>query len=471
MRKLTKLTAVFMALCLSVSAVALSGCNGSDGGNTGDGGSKLSSDSKVDTSSVKEIYYLNFKPEISQKYEAIAAQYEKETGIKVKVTTAASGEYEKTLTTQMANADSAPTIFQINGPVGYENWKDYCADLKGTKLYDSLSDKSLAVTSGDGVYGIPYAVEGYGIIYNNAIMDKYFNSDKKSTEFSSMDEIKSFDNLKAVVEDMTKIKGDLGIKGVFASTSLKTGDDWRWQTHLVDVPLYYEFNTGGNALTNCLNAKELAFSGADNYKNIFDLYTNNSGTDKKQLGSKTVDESMSEFAVGDVAMVQNGNWAWGQISSTKGNVVKDTDIKYLPIYTGAEGEETQGLCIGTENYFAINKESDPAKQQASVDFLEWLFSSDYGKKAVVDELGFIAPFTTFSDNEKPTDPLAKEVLAWMEKDGITSVPWVFAGIPSEKWKNDFGADLLKYVQGQTEWAKVVENAKTSWAKEVQLKAE
>ncbi len=471
MRKLTKLTAVFMALCLSVSAVALSGCNGSDGGNTSDGGSKLSSDSKVDTSSVKEIYYLNFKPEISQKYEAIAAQYEKETGIKVKVTTAASGEYEKTLTTQMANADSAPTIFQINGPVGYENWKDYCADLKGTKLYDSLSDKSLAVTSGDGVYGIPYAVEGYGIIYNNAIMDKYFNSDKKSTEFSSMDEIRSFDNLKAVVEDMTKIKGDLGIKGVFASTSLKKGDDWRWQTHLVDVPLYYEFNTGGNALTNCLNAKELAFSGADNYKNIFDLYTNNSGTDKKQLGSKTVDESMSEFAVGDVAMVQNGNWAWGQISSTKGNVVKDTDIKYLPIYTGAEGEETQGLCIGTENYFAINSESDPAKQQASVDFLEWLFSSDYGKKAVVNELGFIAPFTTFSDNEKPTDPLAKEVLAWMEKDGITSVPWVFAGIPSEKWKNDFGADLLKYVQGQTEWAKVVENAKTSWAKEVQLKAE
>jgi raffinose/stachyose/melibiose transport system substrate-binding protein len=286
-----------------------------------------------------------------------------------------------------------------------------------------------------------------------------------------MDEIRSFDNLKAVVEDMTKIKGDLGIKGVFASTSLKKGDDWRWQTHLVDVPLYYEFNTGGNALTNCLNAKELAFSGADNYKNIFDLYTNNSGTDKKQLGSKTVDESMSEFAVGDVAMVQNGNWAWGQISSTKGNVVKDTDIKYLPIYTGAEGEETQGLCIGTENYFAINSESDPAKQQASVDFLEWLFSSDYGKKAVVNELGFIAPFTTFSDNEKPTDPLAKEVLAWMEKDGITSVPWVFAGIPSEKWKNDFGADLLKYVQGQTEWAKVVENAKTSWAKEVQLKAE
>ena len=469
MRKFTRLAAVFMALCLSVSAVALSGCDNGGGGNAG-GTSKLGGDSKVDTSSVKEIYYLNFKPEISEKYDAIAKEYEKQTGIKVKVTTAASGEYEKTLTTQMANADSAPTIFQINGPVGYENWKEYCADLSGTKLYDSLSDKSLAIKSGDGIYGVPYAVEGYGIIYNDAIMKKYFSSDKKSTEFKGMDEITSFDKLKAVVEDMTKIKDDLGIKGVFGSTSLKTGDDWRWQTHLADLPLYYEFNKEGeSAITNCLNAKELAFTYADNYKNIFDLYTNNSGTDKKQLGSKTVDESMSEFAVGDVAMVQNGNWAWGQISATKGNTVKESDVKYLPIYTGVEGEEKQGLCIGTENYFAINSEADPAKQQASIDFLEWLFSSDYGKKAVVEELGFIAPFTTFSDKEKPSDPLAKEVLAWMEKDGITSVPWVFAGIPSEKWKNDFGADLLKYVQGQAEWSAVVDNAKASWKKEVQLK--
>ena len=468
MGKFKKVLASTLAGVLAVGALASCSDNGNTNSTT-PSTSTPTSESKVDTSGVKSIYFLNFKPEIASKYEAIAAKYKEETGIEVRVQTAASGEYEKTLTSEMAKSDP-PTIFQINGPVGYENWKDYCADLKDSELYQLVSDKSLAVKSGDGVYGIPYVVEGYGIIYNDAIMKKYFSSDKKSTEFKGMDEITSFDKLKAVVEDMTKIKDDLGIKGVFGSTSLKTGDDWRWQTHLADLPLYYEFNKEGeSAITNCLNAKELAFTYADNYKNIFDLYTNNSGTDKKQLGSKTVDESMSEFAVGDVAMVQNGNWAWGQISATKGNTVKESDVKYLPIYTGVEGEEKQGLCIGTENYFAINSESDPAKQQASIDFLEWLFSSDYGKKAVVEELGFIAPFTTFSDKEKPSDPLAKEVLAWMEKDGITSVPWVFAGIPSEKWKNDFGADLLKYVQGQAEWSAVVDNAKASWKKEVELK--
>jgi raffinose/stachyose/melibiose transport system substrate-binding protein len=180
---------------------------------------------------------------------------------------------------------------------------------------------------------------------------------------------------------------------------------------------------------------------------------------------------MSEFAIGDVAMIQNGNWAWSQVSGVKGNVVAEEDIKFLPIYTGVEGEEAQGLCVGTENYFAINKDVDPAVQQASIDFLEWLFSSDYGKKAVVNDLGFIAPFTTFADDEKPSDPLAKEVLNWMSKDGISSVEWTFNGMPSEQWKSDLGADLLEYVQGQKEWNALVTETKDGWATEVSLKAE
>ena len=234
----------------------------------------------------------------------------------------------------------------------------------------------------------------------------------------------------------------------------------------------YEMKDGKTStITKCLDAKEIEFKYADNFKGIFDLYTNNSCTEKNQLGSKTVDESMSEFALGNVAMIQNGNWGWDPISKTKGNVVKEDDIKYLPIYTGVDGEESQGLCVGTENYFAINSKVDPAKQQASVDFLEWLFSSEYGKKAVVKDLGFIAPFTTFSEDERPENPLAKEVLAWMEKDGVSSVEWTFQGIPSEHWKEDFGASLLEYVQGQKEWNKVVDDAKSSWKTEVSLKAE
>ena len=419
------------------------------------------------SSSKKEIYFLNFKPEIAETYDKIAADYEKETGVKVKVVTAAAGTYEQTLTSEVAKS-VAPTIFQINGPTGYQNWKDYCLDLKDTKLYSYLADKSLAVVDGDGVYGIPYVVEGYGIIYNNAIMDKYFALADKAVDVSSMDDIKNYDTLSKVVEDMTAHKDALGIEGVFASTSLAAGEQWRWQTHLADLPFYYEFkeNTAFSDTISAGNAaKEVAFKYSDNFKNIFDLYTNNSCTEKTMLGNKSVNDSMAEFALGKVAMVQNGNWAWSQINEVDGNVVKEEDIKFMPIYTGVSGEENQGLCIGTENYFAINSKVSEDKQKMSEEFLEWLFSSETGKKYVVNELGFIAPFNTFGENETPSDPLAKEVMNWMNKDGVTSVPWTFASFPSENFKNDFGDALLEYVQGQKEWTDVATTVQDSWKSE------
>lgn len=415
------------------------------------------------TSGKGEVYYLNFKPEIAEIYEEIGKAYEKETGNKLKVVTAASGTYEQTLKSEIEKSD-APTLFQINGPRGYANWKDYCLDLKDSEIYKHLADKNLAVTVNGGVYGIPYVIEGYGIIYNNAIMEKYFALSGKATEFKSMDEVNSFAKLKAVVEDMTKNKDKLGITGVFASTSLQPGEDWRWQTHLANVPVFYEFKNNNVDLTGDAT-KTIKFQYAENYKNIFDLYINNSTVAPTLLGSKQVADSMAEFALGQAAMVQNGNWAWGQIKGVDGNVVKEEDIRFLPIYTGIEGEEKQGLSSGTENFFAVNAKASPEKQKQALDFIYWLFSSKTGKDFVTNKLGFIAPFDTFAENEKPTDPLAKEVLKWMSKEGSVNVAWNFTVFPSQKFKDNFGANLLQYAQGKTSWDDVKAQVIADWATE------
>lgn len=393
------------------------------------------------------VYFLNFKPEIADIYKEIAQKYEAEKGVKVKVVTAASNTYETTLKSEIAKSD-APTIFQINGPVGYQSWAKYCKDLSDTKLYDYLSDKDLAIKNSGGVFGIPYVVEGYGIIYNNAIMEKYFALKDKAVSISKAEEITSFKLLKEVVEDMTKHKQELGIDGVFASTSMSGGEQWRWTTHLLNMPIYYEMKdiSDESTISTAYNAKTIDFKYADNFRNVFDLYINNSTTEKGLLSGKSVEDSMSEFALGKAAMVQNGNWAWEQISKVKGNTVKADDIKYLPIYIGIDGEEKQGLCIGTENYLAINKNVSEQKQKASVEFLEWLFSSETGKDYAVNKLNFISPFNTFKENERPDDPLAREVIKWMEKDK-TTVEWVFNSFPSQEFKDDFGNALLEYVQG------------------------
>lgn len=460
MRKLTKIIALALAALMVPAAFA--GCTN----NTGDTGNTDGN------ATAKEIYFLNFKPEVADYYSDVAAKYEEETGVKVKVQTAASGEYEKTLTSEIAKSNP-PTIFQINGPVGYEGWKDYCADLTGSKIYDELNDygKSIAVKSGTGVYGVPYAVEGYGIIVNEDIMNKYFSSANKSTDtVGSLEAINNFDKLKAVVEDMTKLKEELGIDGVFASTSMSAGNQWRWQTHLANIPMYYEFkDAGGDSVVDTgLAANEVEFKYNKNFQNIFDLYINNSTTEASLLSSKSVDDSMAEFALGKAAMVQNGQWAYDQIAGTTGNVVEK--VKYLPIYTGMEGEETQGLALGTENYLAINSKVDEATQQASINFLHWLFTSDYGKEQMAKNFKFSAPFKAM-EGVTIENPLVDEISVWSAKADINAVEWAFTAFPSENFKELFGAALLEYAQGQKTWDEVTTTMKDAWKTEKAATAE
>ena len=180
-------------LCAVMAASMLTGCGNADNATA----TTPATDNKTDAAATTEaaektaeaagsVYYLNFKPEVDEVWQKLAKEYTEETGVPVKVVTAASGTYEQTLMSEIANKE-ASTLFQINGPIGYQNWKDYCADLKDTDLYSWLMDKSLAITGEDGgVYGIPYVVEGYGIIYNDAIMQKYFALDgaKAATSLS-----------------------------------------------------------------------------------------------------------------------------------------------------------------------------------------------------------------------------------------------------------------------------------------------
>ena len=441
--KVKKIISVSLASVMTMGLIA--GCGGNGGSDSDEG----------------QVYFLNFKPEVSEVWEQIAEEYTEETGVEVKVQTAASGTYEQQLKSEMAKKD-APTLFQINGQIGYETWKEYCADWSDTDIYSHLVMKDIAITdeNGEGVYGLPYVVEGYGILYNDAIMQKYFALPDKAVDISSAEEIKNFDTLKAVVEDMTAKKDELGIEGVFGSTSLKSGEDWRWQTQTMNVPVYYEYKDDGVS-----DKDNLEFTYSDNFKNIFDLYINNSCTDPKMLGSKSVDDSMAEFALGKVAMIQNGNWAWNQIKGVDGNTVTEENIKFLPIYKGVEGEESQGLCIVTEGFWCLSSQADEKDQQATLDFIDWVFTSDAGKEHVIKDLGFIAPFDTFGETEAPDDPLAQLVMQNMNNTELENLGWIYTTFPSQTFKDNYGAALLEYAQGTKSWDEVKELVVEDWAAE------
>lgn len=403
------------------------------------------------------VYLLNFKPEAEEALKTIASAYKDKTGVEVKIVTAASGTYQQTLQTEVAKSNP-PTIFNLNGPVGLATWKDYALDLSDTEFVKALTDTSMALTDEDGVvYGSPLGIEGYGLIYNAAILNKYFALE--GAKAASVDEIKGFAKLKEVVEDMQARKADLGIEGAFACTSLSSGEDWRWQTHLANYPVFYEFRDKG-----VTDSKEIALTYSDNYKQIFDLYLNNSTVAPSAAAAKTVTDSMADFALGKCAFVQNGNWAWSQISEVEGNTVAEGDIHFMPIYIGVSGEEKSGIALGTENYLAVNSQVSETAQKASIDFLTWLLTGEGAKMLVDNSVVSVSPYPAFSELT-PADPLGKETAQFLANKELYPINWVFQTFPSQEFKNQLGSHLAQYASGKEDWSAVKEYFVSTWKSE------
>ena len=426
-----------MAAVAAMSLGALAACGSSTSGDDAKG----------------KVYYLNFKPEAADQWAALAKEYTKEKGVEVKVQTAASGTYEQTLKSEIAKTE-APTLFQVNGPVGYQNWKKYTADMSNTDVYKELTNQDVALKDGDKVVGVPYVMETYGLIYNKDILNKYFALD--GAKATSMDEIDNFDTLKAVADDMQARKDELGIKGAFTSAGFDSSSDWRFKTHLANLPLYYEFKDDN------VTEQPATIKGTylPNYKKIFDLYIADSTTDPTQLSAKTGDDANSEFALGEAALYQNGTWAWTDLQKAG---MKAESVGMMPIYTGVKGEEKQGLATGSENYWCINDKASDADKKATEDFLSWVITSDTGKKAISQDMGFTTPFKTF-DDVKFDNPLT-EAAVEDQKSGKTQVSWNFTMMPSEEWKNKVGQALLEYAQGTGKWDAVKTAFVDGWASE------
>ena len=402
-----------------------------------------------------KVYYLNFAPEVADQWEALAEKYTEETGTEVQVVTAASGTYESTLKSEMDKSE-APTLFQVNGPVGLATWKDYCYDLKDTDVYKNLASDDFALINEDGsVSGIAYKIETYGLIYNKSLLNDYFETD--GAVVTSVDEINNFDTLKAVVEDITAKKDELGIEGAFTSAGMDSSSDWRFKTHLANLPIYYEYKADGISSTDAIKGTYL-----DNYKNIWDLYINNATCEPTMISSKTAEDARAEFALGEAVFYQNGTWETSGILE-EGELTED-DLGMLPIYIGVEGEENQGLCTGSENYWCVNAKASEEDIQATVDFLTWCITSDEGRTAISKDMGFATPFSSFGDDYAADNVLVNEATKYVE-DGKTSVTWCFTTMPSENWKNGVGSALLEYAQGTGEWDGVVTAFVDGWATE------
>ena len=425
----------FLALALAlVMALSLAACGKKADDNKGNGDEAKGS-----------VYYLNFKPEADKAWQDLAKTYTEQTGVEVKVVTAASGQYDTMLTSEL-DKSAPPTMFQVGNQGAVNSYGDFCYPLDNTDVMKEMTTQDFNLKNANGeTVSIGYCYEAFGIIVNKALL--------KQAGYEISD-ITNFETLKKVADDIQARKAELGVDGAFTSAGMDGSSDWRFKTHLANLPIYYEYKADGISSTDAIKGTYL-----DNYKQIWDLYITDSTCDPTLLASKTGNDAVAEFVGKKAVFYQNGTWAYNDVKD-----LGDDNLGMLPIYIGVDGEENQGLCTGSENFWCVNNNSSDADIQATLDFLYWCVTSEAGTSAMADKMGFVIPFKKAKDSTNPLITIANQYVA----DGKTSVDWCFSTMPSEEWKNGLGSALTAYAAGTGDWDGVVTAFVDGWAKEYKL---
>ncbi len=400
---------------------------------------------KAEETAKGSVYWLNFKPEAKDALEAIAKTYTEETGVEVKVVTAASGKYEETLTAEM-DKSSAPTLFVVGNAAAVNTWGEYCYDLTGTDVYKELNTDSFTLRDANGkVCSIGYCYESFGIIVNKALL--------KQAGYE-LSEIKDFASLKTIVEDIHARAAELGFDA-FTSSGLDDSSSWRFSGHLANMPLFYE---GRDAKwTEC--PAEIKGTYLDNFKNIWDLYMNNSAYAPNTLATGKYD-AKQEFVDKKAVFYQNGTWEFAGL--VEGGI-KAEDLAMIPMYCGVEGEEKAGLCSGTENCWAVNGKASEADIKATLDFMKWMVTSEAGTKCMSEQFGAI-PYKKAAANE---NVFFNDAAAYLNA-GNYSVDWTFNYTPNvNDWRAAVVSAMVQYCNDGN-WETVKTAFVNGWAAQYKL---
>lgn len=387
------------------------------------------------------IYWLNFKPELDSTLQDLAAQYSKKKGITVTVKTPDS-DYKATLLKEL-DADTPPTMFVLSGQDDVDQLKDRLSALGKTDIYKLLNTEDLNLfNESNNIVAIPYCQECFGIAVNPYLLELAGHS---------ADEITNFDSLKMIVEEIHQNASWLGYDA-FAAVDVSGDSSWKYTAHLANIDYSYELRSSRD-----WDHTPASLTGefTDNYKNLYDLIVNNTTVKASELTGGH--DGLQEFKDGKAAFYLAGSWEFASIAEKIPNAVM------IPYYCGVDGEEKAGLCVGTENYWAINDNISAESNKATVDFMVWLVSNKDASAALVKELGPL-PYTkaaqtsenTFLNNAKT-----------YEQNGCYSLMWAFRFQPnSEAYRTALRDALTAYNADQSDqnWQQVREAMIDGWMK-------
>ena len=436
--------AISTILTAAMVAGMMTGC-GSAGGSTNtqeSAGSSAGDDQVV-------IDVFQNKNEISDALQAAIDTYEeKNPNVKINLETVGGSDYASSLKAKMLGNDPVE-IFTLGGPDDIASYQEYLEPLTDQDWVSHVTAGGVDNVTVDGeVYGLPLAIEGYGLIYNKKIFEAAGIDASTLTTYDAID--KAFADLQKQIDE-GKLAEEFPVLEAVEEYAAK--ESWIVGLHTNNVALSQEFKSAANAF----NSKTVAYTYGDQLKDLIDLETKYTSSKDNLSLLNSVDYSTQVgggLAIERVAVVQQGNWISSEVSNVSEDVLDNLGILPIPL----KGVVEDSIAVGVSNYWCVNSKSSDAEKKAAKDFLNWLYQSDEGKEIVVNNLGFIPAFDNY-DNVSISDPLSAEVKRYV--DAGKTIPWVFSGQPSG-WDSKVAANIQNYLAGSMTWDEVIAQNISDW---------
>lgn len=428
MKKLT-ITGLMMVLMVSL---VFAGCAQKNDAQSDAGGSADAGQKDV------TLKIFQFKVEIAEQLNKMKAEYEaSHPGVKLQIETVGGGaDYGAALKAKFA-ANEQPDIFNNGGFAEMDTWMEHLEDLSDQPWVKDLVSVAKAPMTKDGkLYGMPMNLEGYGFIYNKDLFAKAGITETPKTL--------------SQLEDAAKKLQAAGI------TPFSNGyqEWWVLALHNLNVAFAHQKPTP-DAFIDGLNKGSQKFAGnpvMDQWIKLLDLTV--------KYGNKTplttdYNSQVTAFAKGETAMMQQGNWTQVQIDGISPNL----KIGLLPMPISDDAAENDKLLVGVPNNWVVyNKSKHKAEAK---EFLNWMVSSDIGKRYITKEFKFIPALTTIAADEKDLGPIAADIIKYSKEDKVLS--WNHMKFP-EGAGQEMGALMQAYIAGKKTKDQLFGDFQATWDK-------
>ena len=347
-------------------------------------------EAEADSEETAKLVIFQSKTEIMDALNRCAEDFTAETGIEVEVWETSGDNYFTDLKTDLST-EAGPTLFSLAPGSESVEMADYLEDVSDLSFISKVSAGMVDEVNGKQV-GIPYTLEGFGLVYNGSLAD--------TSKLTSTDALISY----------LKDQKAAGINGLGFSQ-----EDYFLIMHVLNTPFAIQDDPDAY-LTSVLDGSVRMYDN-DAFKE-FATFMEAVRENCTNPADITYDNNCGDFATGKTAMIHQGNWCYSMFADY--DVDFDMGIAALPLC----GNNKVAVSVPAAWY--INTDATDAEKNSAKAFLEWLYTSETGENYLMAEFGFVPVVEGMTSDS--LDPISTSV-AEAAAAGNT-IPWSMANWPA-----------------------------------------